>query len=119
MGNLKNIFVLRNKEKGADVFKTAYRGTALEAWYDTELGKSQRKRGPMPNWRSNKSNAMRIAMLLKYGGAYFDLDAISVQPIIGPNAKVPMNSVGAQTDECANVVDYTNVRPRGMFSKTI
>jgi hypothetical protein len=51
---------------------------------------------------------MRIAMLLKYGGAYLDLDVISLKPVIGPGSMLPPNSVGIQADENCGDAELTN-----------
>jgi hypothetical protein len=103
---VKNVIIVR--ALGGDIFAEAYHGTELAEWYSAEMKKTQSQRGPKQNWRSNKSNAMRIAMLLKYGGAYLDLDAISLKPIIGPKSQLPLNSVGIQADENCGDGELTN-----------
>jgi hypothetical protein len=47
-------------------------------------------------WRSNKSNALHLALLLKYGGFFVDLDVVSISPLIGTKSSIPSNSLGIQ-----------------------
>eukprot|EP00928_Gymnodinium_smaydae_P096814 TRINITY_DN8628_c0_g1_i3.p1 TRINITY_DN8628_c0_g1~~TRINITY_DN8628_c0_g1_i3.p1 ORF type:complete len:217 (+),score=38.39 TRINITY_DN8628_c0_g1_i3:192-842(+) len=56
------------------MYEDLFKGTPLASWYT----KGKWKIG---HTTENLSNAARLALLYKYGGAYFDLDMISVAPL--------------------------------------
>ena len=57
-------------------YEHIFRGTPFESWYERKRVWS--KHGFTIQ---NLSNALRLALLYKFGGAYFDLDIISVKPL--------------------------------------
>ena len=57
-------------------YERIFRGTPFESWYEQKRVWS--KHGFTIQ---NLSNALRLALLYKFGGAYFDLDIISVKPL--------------------------------------
>ena len=57
-------------------YERIFRDTPFENWYKQKRVWS--KRGFTTQ---NLSNALRLALLYKFGGAYFDLDIISVKPL--------------------------------------
>ena len=57
-------------------YERIFRGTPFESWYEQKRVWS--KHGFTIQ---NLSNALRLALLYTFGGAYFDLDIISVKPL--------------------------------------
>lgn len=64
---------------------------ALAAWYRSGVWK-----GPFD--RNNLGNALRLALLYRYGGAYFDTDVLSLRPL-GPDEP---NFIGVERDSVLN-----------------
>jgi hypothetical protein len=76
-------------------FDDLFSGTALEKWY-----LDSKKRQPMHG--NPLSDAVRLAILYKFGGAYLDLDVISLKPLFTskPESKpiLPLNALATQAD---------------------
>eukprot|EP00736_Rhodelphis_marinus_P012286 Rmarinus@m.13262 len=69
-------------------FHHVFRFTPLLQWYTEQY----REEGFFLN---NLSNAMRLALLYKYGGVYMDTDVLSLRSIVDVR-----NTVGAERNEC-------------------
>ncbi|KAJ3417443.1 Lactosylceramide 4-alpha-galactosyltransferase [Chytridiales sp. JEL 0842] len=59
------------------IWDDGMKGTPLQEWYRSGTYKKS-------NWvRQNLGNALRLALLWKFGGVYLDMDIISMNPISG------------------------------------
>ena len=65
-------FSIKKMNLGEDLFK----GTSLLSWYNKAIGINSKY------FNADLSDAIRTALMWKYGGVYFDLDMISLKSLI-------------------------------------
>jgi alpha 1,4-N-acetylglucosaminyltransferase len=66
--------------------------TALAGWYTNVTKLLKRDPSAAKMYGNPLSDGLRLALLFKYGGAYMDLDVVSLKPIIGPDTELNKSS---------------------------